>query len=57
MVGSDTHSPSVLFALEDEWGEELLDLDHILVILLLQLQNTEEYVVRVMTGGVREADE
>jgi hypothetical protein len=36
MVGSDTHSPSVLLALEDEWGEELLDLDHILVILLLQ---------------------
>ena len=36
MVGSDTHSPSVLFALEDEWGEELLDLDHVLVILLLQ---------------------
>jgi hypothetical protein len=35
VVGSDAHCPSVLLALEDEWGEQLLDLDDILVILLL----------------------
>jgi hypothetical protein len=36
VVGSDTHRPSILLALEDEWGEQLLDLDDVLVILLLQ---------------------
>jgi hypothetical protein len=55
VVGSDAHCPSVLLALEDEWGEQLLDLDDILVILLLHRHGEEECVVTVITGGVREA--
>lgn len=56
MVGSDAHGSSVLLALEDQWGEEFFNLDHILVILLLHWYGAVERVVAVIIGGVRKAE-
>lgn len=47
VVGSNTHGASVLLALEYQGCEQLFDLHHVLVILLLRLHSDRDERNRV----------